>query len=115
MHILLRCKLIISLAFTKQQFFLRVLQTILSIVMIIIASRVSLLAVAIAYLLAYCFVVIIKMGFISHKIDYGLKKSLLLIVKSYQIALVYVFIHSLTAEGTGEGCLRSFTQHGAGG
>lgn len=84
-----------SLAFTKQQFYLRILQTILSIVMIITAARFGLLTVAIAYLLANSVVVISKMGFISNKIDFGLKESLLLIIKSYQVAVVYVPVYIL--------------------
>lgn len=84
-----------SLAFTKQQFFLRILQATASIFFILIVAHLGILAVAIAYLLVYCMVVFVKMGYISNKINYGLKNTLLLIVKSYQMVLVYVPIYWL--------------------
>lgn len=79
-----------SLAFTKQQFFLRILQAVVSILFILLASRWGVAAVAIAYLLAYCVVVFVKMVFISNKIDYGLNNSLLVLLKSYKVALFYI-------------------------
>lgn len=79
-----------SMALTKQQFFLRVLQAFSSISLILIASRLGVLAVAIAYLLAYCIVVLVKMMFISKKINFGFVNSLLIMLKSFRIAFYYV-------------------------
>lgn len=84
-----------SLAFTKQQFFLRILQAIASIIMILVAAHFGLIAVAIAYLLAYSIVVFVKMGYISNKIKYGFNNSLLLIIKSYKVAVVYIPVYLL--------------------
>lgn len=79
-----------SLAFTKQQFLFRILQAFLSIVLILLAARLGLLAVAVAYLIAYSIVVFVKMVFISNKVDYELRKALVQIFKSYQVALIYL-------------------------
>ena len=79
-----------SLAFTKQQFLLRILQAIVSIVLILIASQWGVAAVATAYLIAYSIVVLVKMGVISQKIELGLKSALLVILKSYRIAIFYL-------------------------
>lgn len=84
-----------SLAFTKQQFFLRILQAVASIILILMAARLGLLSVAIAYLLAYSLVVIVKMVFISNKINYSFKDAILLIIKSYQMTLAYMPIYLL--------------------
>lgn len=79
-----------SLAFTKQQFFLRILQAVASIVFILFAAQWGILAVAVAYILAYGIVVMVKMCFISSRIHYSLKDSLYDIFKSYQIAFIYL-------------------------
>ena len=84
-----------SLAFTKQQFLLRILQAIASVVLILITAHMGQLAVAIAYLAAYCVVVIVKMSFICRKMNYDLGRALQLIVKSYKVALVYVPVYFL--------------------
>lgn len=79
-----------SLAFTKQQFFLRILQAVLSIILILVVAHWGVLVVSIAYLLAYCVIVFIKMAYISKKINYHLENAILVIVKSYQVLLAYV-------------------------
>lgn len=79
-----------SLALTKQQFFLRILQAVLSIVFILVSAHFGLLAVAIAYLLAYCIVVFVKMDYISSKINFGFKNSLFIVFKSYKLTIVYI-------------------------
>lgn len=79
-----------SLAFTKQQFFLRILQVVASILLILTASLWGVVTVAIAYLIAYGIVVLVKMGFISQKIDFGFYNALLEIVKSYRVVFIYV-------------------------
>lgn len=84
-----------SLAFTKQQFFLRVLQAVTSITFILIAAHWGVLAVACAYIIAYGVVVLVKMFFISNKIHYGFVNSLLVIVKSYRVALIYIPVYLL--------------------
>lgn len=84
-----------SLAYTKQQFFLRILQAVVSIVFIIVASHWGILSVAIAYLMAYCVVVLVKMGYIANQIHYGLRNAILLVLKSCQIVLVYVPVYLL--------------------
>ncbi len=84
-----------SLAFTKQQFLLRVVQAILSILLILIAARFGVLAVAVAYLLAYGIVVLLKMNFISKNINYGLLNALGDILSSLKAALYYVPVYVL--------------------
>ena len=84
-----------SLALTKQQFFLRILQSVASVILILVAVHWGVLAIAFAYLSAYGFVVLFKMGYISNKINFGLRNSIILIVKSYQITLVYMPIYLL--------------------
>lgn len=84
-----------SLALTKQQFYLRILQSIVSIVFILIASKFGVLCIAYAYLLAYSVVVIVKMSYISIKINFGFFKSILLLIKSYKVALIYIPIYIL--------------------
>ena len=79
-----------SLAFTKQQFFLRILQATVSILLILFASQWGVAAVAIAYLLGYFIVVFVKMFFISQKIKMGLQNVMLVIIKSYRIAIIYL-------------------------
>lgn len=79
-----------SLAFTKQQFFLRVLQAVVSILLIILASRWGVVFVALAYLLAYFIVVLVKMGFIARHINFGLRKAIFVIFCSYKVSLYYV-------------------------
>lgn len=79
-----------SMAFTKQQFFLRTFQAVVSIVLILTAAHFGLLAVAIAYLAANSIVVLVKLGYISNKLNYNLKKVVFLIVNSYQVSLVYI-------------------------
>lgn len=79
-----------SLAFTKQQFLLRVLQAIASIILILVAAHFGLIAVAIAYLLAYAIVVFIKMYYISSKIHFGIINTLHIIIMSCKVSLYYV-------------------------
>lgn len=79
-----------SLAFTKQQFFFRILQASLSVVLILLAARWGVVAVAIAYLLAYIFIVFVKMVFLSNRIKYDLISAVILVLKSYQVALIYI-------------------------
>ena len=84
-----------SLAFTKLQFFLRVIQAVVSILLILIAAHLGVLAVAVAYLLAYGIVVFLKMNFISKRINYGLVNAIGVILSSYKIALYYLPVYIL--------------------
>lgn len=84
-----------SMAFTKQQFFLRVLQAILSIFLIMLAAKVGVLAVAIAYLMAYGIVVVLKMNFIAKRINYGLMNAIVVIFSAYKILLYYLPVYAL--------------------
>lgn len=84
-----------SLALTKQQFFLRILQAVSSILFILFAAHWGVLAVAVAYLLAYLLVVIVKMYYISGKIKFGIKNAFILIFQSAKIALYYIPIYIL--------------------
>lgn len=79
-----------SLAFTKQQFFFRILQAISSIVLILLAARWGLISVAIAYLASYLFIVLVKMIYLSNRLRYDLKSVVLLVLKSYKVAFVYI-------------------------
>ena len=84
-----------SLAFTKQQFYLRILQAVISVFFIIIAAHWGVLTVAVAYLLAYSVVVFVKMNYISKRINLGLKNALLIIVHSFKFVLFYIPIYTL--------------------
>ena len=79
-----------SLAFTKQQFFLRVIQAVISILLILLAAKLGVLAVAVAYLVAYGIVVFLKMNYIAKKIGYGLKNAMMDISKAFKVALLYL-------------------------
>ena len=79
-----------SLAFTRQQFFLRIVQALASILFILLASHWGVLAVAAAYLLAYNLVVLIKMYYIANKINYGLYNALWDIIRSYKVAIFFI-------------------------
>lgn len=82
-----------SLAFTKQQFLLRILQAIFSIAFIIVASTWGIVAVAIGYMLAYAIVILVKMQFISKKINYGVFESLIVIIRSFKMSIIYLPIY----------------------
>ena len=79
-----------SLAFTKQQFFLRILQAVASICLIFSVAKIGIQAVAVEDGVAYCIVVIVKMKFISEKINFGLKAALSIILQSYKVSILYV-------------------------
>lgn len=79
-----------SLAYTKQQFFLRVIQALVSILLILLAAKVGVLAVAAAYLLAYGLVVFLKMHFIAKRINYGLMDALGDILSAFKVVLYYL-------------------------
>lgn len=82
-----------SLALTKQQFYLRIVQAVLSIILILVAAKLGVLAVAIAYLIAYVIVVLIKMRYISNKIGFGLNNSLIMVLKSFKVAMFYMPVY----------------------
>ena len=84
-----------SLAFTKQQFFLRILQAILSILFILLAASMGVLAVAVAYLTAYSLIVLIKMNFIAKQINYGLKNAIGNIISASKILFYFIPIYLL--------------------
>ena len=86
-----------SLAFTKQQFYFRILQACVSIIFVLILSRIGVTAVAVGFLLAYGLVVLIKMAFIAKRIRYGLDNAIGIILKSYKISLAYVPVYILCA------------------
>lgn len=79
-----------SLALTKQQFFLRILQAVASILFILSAAHWGVLTVAVAYLIAYWLVVLVKMNYIANKINYGLHNALWDILRSFKVALYYI-------------------------
>lgn len=84
-----------SLALTKQQFYLRIFQAVTSILFILLAAHWGVLAVAIAYLMAYSLVVLVKMNYIANKIDYGLHNALWDVLKSFKVALYYIPVYIL--------------------
>lgn len=79
-----------SLAFTKQQFFLRIVQTVASVILILIAAHWGVLAVAVSYLTAYCLVVVIKMKYITGRINYGLMNTFGVIMNAIKVSLYYI-------------------------
>ena len=79
-----------SLAYTKQQFFFRILQALVSIVLIVFATKWGILAVAFAYLIAYLLIVIIKLYYISNQLQYGFKKTIGIILDSFRVILVFI-------------------------
>lgn len=84
-----------SLAFTKQQFYFRILQAITTILFILIASRWGVLAVAQAYLLAYGVIVLAKMVFIANRIKYGFGNALGVILSALRVSAYYLPIYIL--------------------
>ena len=84
-----------SLAFTKQQFFLRVIQAVVSILLILLAAKLGVLAVAVAYLLAYGIVVFLKMNFIAKRINYGLMNAIGDILSAFRVALYFIPVYAL--------------------
>lgn len=82
-----------SLAFTKQQFLFRVFQALLSFLFIVLASRWGVRVVAIAYLFAYSVIVIVKMFFISSRIDYGFKNAIITLIRSFKLIIVYIPVY----------------------
>lgn len=85
-----------SLALTKQQFLLRVGQLVASIVLILIGYRWGLVSLAISAMVAYLLFMIIKMFYISIKLEVPFYKTLLSIIKSYKgiIFIAPIFIIS---------------------
>lgn len=85
-----------SLALTKQQFFLRILQAVASILLILLAAIWGgVHMVAVAYLLAYSMVVLVKMNYISGKIQFGIKNALMIVLQSAKVALYFIPVYIL--------------------
>ena len=79
-----------SLAYTKQQFLLRVIQAVVSIFLILLVAKLGVLAVALAYILSNAIVVFLKMNFIAKRINYGLINALGDILSAFKVALYYL-------------------------
>lgn len=84
-----------SLAFTKQQFYLRIVQAVTSAILILLAARFGVLSVAVAYLTAYILVVLLKMRFIANNINYGIGNAIGVILRSMKLVLCYMPIYIL--------------------
>ncbi|GEM_PF-2154017 len=79
-----------SLALTRQQFNLRVLQAIASVIFIIIGARWGLVSLAISSILAYMLLTMTKIFYLSVKIDVPISKTIIIIAKSFKVSLFIV-------------------------
>ena len=78
-----------SLALTKSQFIFRIIQLLLTVLLIALSARWGITAVAVATMLAYGFVVLLKMIYISHNISCPLYKAICSTAKGW-LPIIYV-------------------------
>lgn len=84
-----------SLGMTKEQFFFRVAQFIVTALFIILSAKLGIEAVAIAFIIAYMTIVLTKMIVISRHIDMSFGKSLWISVSAYKLLLVMIPLYIL--------------------
>lgn len=73
---------------TKLQFYFRVMQSILSTVLIIIGSAFSIEVLALAFVLSLALVVFAKMIYISTQVEFSIKDSIFVCASSYKILII---------------------------
>jgi hypothetical protein len=75
---------------TKQQFYFRIAQFIVTAVFIIIGSKVGINAVAVAFILAYLTIVLFKMVVISNHIGVSFGESIRNAMSAYKLLIVMI-------------------------
>lgn len=85
-----------SLALTKSQFYFRVMQLIITVILIILLYGYGITAVAIAAMLGYGIVVLLKVIYISHHIKIPLRQSLYAIFKGWYFVIYIIPIYLLS-------------------
>lgn len=79
-----------SLGMTKEQFFFRIAQFVVTALFILLSAKLGIEAVAIAFIIAYVTIVLAKMVVISRHIGMSFGKSIWMSVSAYQIFLVMI-------------------------
>ncbi|HBN06313.1 MAG TPA: hypothetical protein DD434_11090 [Bacteroidales bacterium] len=82
-----------SLAFTKQQFYLRIGQLIISIIFITIGYRWGIISVAISTMLAYVVLMLVKMFYIIFKIKLSFYKVVFTLINSFKMSIYIIPIY----------------------
>ena len=79
-----------SLAMTKQQFYFRVVETVMKVLCVVIGSYWGMVGVAIAVVLADIAMKIVKTGYVAWKIDYCMASLIRTFLHSWKFLLVMV-------------------------
>jgi PST family polysaccharide transporter len=79
-----------SLAMTKQQFFFRVLETVLNIIGVLIGSRWDILGVAIGVVITNAIAKLIKIIFVGLKVNMAPSSTIGIILSSWRYALLFL-------------------------
>ena len=79
-----------SLAMTKQQFFFRVLETVLNIIGVLIGSRWDILGVAIGVVITNAIAKLIKITFVGLKVNMAPSSTIGIILSSWRYALLFL-------------------------
>lgn len=101
-----------SMAMTKQQFLLRVGQLIVSVIFIIIGARWGVLSVAVSAMMAYFLLMIIKLIYITIKLEIKHTTVLKTYFSSYKMVLyitpVYIFSNLIISNSVNGNILKAF-------
>ena len=77
-----------SLAMTKQQFFFRILETIVSLLGVVLGALWDIIGVAIAVVITNMFLKLLKIVYISYKIEVPINETLRVFIKSWRFTTV---------------------------
>ena len=97
-----------SMGLTKNQFYLRISQLVLSVVAVIVSYRKGVEWVAVTIIISYVIVMIIKTLFIANKIYVNHKMVFLTAIRTFKMSIIYVpmiTISILFLPDTFTGCL----------
>lgn len=97
-----------SMGLTKNQFYLRISQLVLSVVAVIVSYRKGVEWVAVTIIISYVIVMIIKTLFIANKIYVNYKMVFLTAIRTFKMSIIYVpmiTISILFLPDTFTGCL----------
>lgn len=84
-----------SLAMTKQQFYFRIAQFVVTTIFILIGAKFGINTVAITFIIAYMMIVLAKMVLISRHIDMSFGRSLKMSLAAYKVLIVMVPLYIL--------------------
>lgn len=79
-----------SLAMTKQQFFFRILETVIASVAVIVGYKWGVMGVAVSVMVTNVFVKLYKILFVARKIDVRMSDVLSMLVKSWKFSLFII-------------------------